>query len=187
MLSSFTRFSESTEWRLQHGSSYGGNMFVHKQTSWFSYYQPLQDVKDQLQAWYGRVSGGGIPIVLVNLFGDEPKTELVPLPTWQLIKDIMILRDTGVGPNPFSPLAPHHMDMFRLQWRNRTPILRKSLSGLEPQTGLAVWQRDVGIYPSDVTNTVRAGFGFMSMKNNIVVVSTACKPDQNPEVLPRGG
>jgi hypothetical protein len=185
LMSSFTRFSASTEWQLLHGSYAGGTFFAQKQTSWFSLYVSLDTVKDELEAWYGSIAGGGSPIVYVNPFGDSPDRESAspPLPTWQRINEIWVYRDANL-PNPFSPLAPRANDTWALKLRNKRKIMTHPLIGQNPETGEIVWQRDIGMHPTIEDEPV--GGNIVALSGNRVVVTTRCKAGVDTPIFPRG-
>ena len=185
LMSSGTRFSAGTEWQLLHGSIAGGIFYPHKQTSWFSLYVSLDTVKDELEAWYGSIAGGGNPIVYVNPFGDSIDRESAspPLPTWQRINEIWVYRDANT-PNPFSPLAPRFADAMSLKLRNKRKILTHPLVGQNPATGEIVWQRDIGMHPTIEDEPV--GGRIVSFTNNTIVVATECKAGVDTPIFPRG-
>ena len=178
------RFSESTEWRILHGSLSGTTFTANKTSDWYAYDVALATVKADLLAWYGTVTGGTNPIAEVNPFGDDPFLEgqTPELPTWQLIRDLRILRDLGSTPNPLGPLAPTTVDTIRIEFRDSVALVSKSMLGCTPSTGVITWQRDVG-----TKSGVSALWQMVRCSNGQVVAATECSPTIVPDVYPRGG
>lgn len=180
-----TRFSASTEWRLEHGNSIDGIFTAHKSTSWFPLLVSLETVKAEMQAWYGNITGGTVPILKINQFGDDPFLPLLSpqVPTFQLLREIRVHRDIGTPPNPLASLAPVFANRFRLSLRNSRKVLTHSIIGSNPATGEIQWQRDVGITPGTNNPAPCAATAFL---NNTLVVRTACKAGVDMYVYPRG-
>jgi len=187
ILSAFTRYSASTEWRLLHGNRTGFGFTSGRSTSWLASNVSLADVRAELNDWYGVVSFGGRDIVRVNQFGDNPFLDGLtpPIPTWQKL-ELSILRDAGSTPNPLSPLAPVGHNTLLLQLRNITPIRTHGLCGLDKATGVIVWQRDVGKLLQPFGGATNAGGSPVAFANNIIVVRTACQPGKDVPVFSRG-
>ena len=185
LMSSFTRFSASTEWQLLHGSVSAGTFTPFKQSSWFPLFVSLDTVKAELAAWYGSISGGGNPIVFVNPWGEDPAREAAspPLPTWQRINEIWVYRNATSTPNPFSPLVPVSINAMSLKLRNKRRIRTHPLAGLNPETGEIVWQRDIGMHP---TLNQPAGGSPVAFYSNTIVVQTECKAGVDTPIFPRG-
>ena len=181
--SGFERFALSTEWRLRHGTVSGSVFSANKTTNWYAFDVDLATVKSDVAAWYGSVAGGGVAIVRINIFGDDPflTNQTVPLPTWQLIQEIVVLRDVGSTPNPASPLAPVTMDTIQLQLRNMQQIVTHTLIGSDPATGVIEWQRHVG-----ENSGVAATYNILFATDGQVVISTQCNPDIDPDIFGRG-
>ena len=182
-LSVLRRFSQSSEWRILHGSVSSGVFTAHKSTSWYAFDVALSTVKSDVAAWYGSVAGGGVPIAEINVFGDSPflAGQSPDLPTWQLIEQVRVLRDSGGTPNPLAPLAPLAMDTIRIEIRNMTPLVTKSMIGSSVSEGVVQWQRDVG-----TKSGVSAAWNMVRVSNGQVVVATDCSPTIVPDVFPRG-
>jgi len=189
ILSAFTRYSASTEWRLLHGnrSGFGFSFTSGRSTNWLASNVSLADVRTELNDWYGAVSSGGRDIVRVNPFGDDPFLEGLtpPIPTWQKL-ELSILRDGSGTPNALSPLAPVGHNTLLLQLRNITPIRTHGLCGLDKSTGVIVWQRDIGKLLQPSGGATNAGGFPMAFANNVVVVRTACQPGKDIPVFSRG-
>ncbi len=182
-LSVLRRFSQSSEWRILHGSITSGVFTAHKSTSWYAFNVALATVKADVAAWYGNVAGGGVAIAEINIFGDDPflAGQSPNLPTWQLIQNVRVLRDSTGTPNPLSPLAPLAMDTIRIEVRNMTPLVTKSMIGSSVSEGVVQWQRDVG-----TKSGVSAAWNMVRVSDGQVVVATECSPSIVPAVFPRG-
>lgn len=182
-VSQLTRRSQSTEWRILHGSTSSGGFTAHKSTTWYAFNVSLATVRADVEAWYGSVFGGGVPIARINVFGDDPflAGQTPALPTWQLIQEIVVLRDNSGTPNPTAPLAPNAMDTIRIELRNIVPIVTHTIAGSNPADGVIEWQRHVGTKSgaNALAQPVRVSHGQ-------TVYATECNPDIDTGVYPRG-
>jgi hypothetical protein len=184
-LSTTTRFSDATEWNLQHGKIVSGSFVAEKETDWLASDVSLASVRTIVEAWYGPRTATPSPSVEINIFGDDPFLDALspPLHTWQKIQQITVTRDTDDTPNSPSPIVPNSNKVFRLQLRNATPIVTHPLAGLAPETGVIQWQRDVGLL---MESDDPATFAPVLLANDTAVVWTGCRPVVDPDVFPRG-
>lgn len=188
VLSAFGRFNESAEWRLVHGTETSGAFSPGIATDWFPADVSLATVDAALLDWYGSVSFGGPQIASRNFPAPDPWLEgrTPPIPTWQKLGNIRILRDAGSTPNPLSPLAPQNRNCLVLQLRNLTTLRTHALCGLSPATGVIQWQRDIGRRIAPIGDVVNAGGYAYAFAQNRIVVFTACRPTVDLPVYPRG-
>jgi hypothetical protein len=182
-VSQLTRRSQSTEWRILHGSTSSGGFTAHKSTTWYAFNVSLATVRTDIEAWYGSVFGGGVPIARINVFGDDPflAGQTPALPTWQLIQEIVVLRDNSGTPNPTAPLAPNAMDTIRIELRNIVPIVTHTIAGSNPEDGVIEWQRHVG-----TKSGANALAQLVRVSHGQAVYATECNPDIDTGVNPRG-
>lgn len=183
-LSHHTRFDTSTEWRLLHGngldSTTGG--FIHKSTSWFSYYEPLANVAAEVEAWYGNwATSPPSPVAEINPFGPPYKGEIETptMPTWLRIAEIYIRR----GP---SPLAPTSITQVAIEFRSNTASTSFSLAGRTLSEGIITWGRNIGLAGGIYGNgTAQSNFRALSTTpDDKIILYVTAKPESLPAPVP---